>query len=64
VHVLRDYGIPTIASDIERQAGFDLHFVGDFLKQDHASNGMPVHCRATTARRFRMKWYEIGKPGG
>ena len=30
-HVLRDNGIPVIASDIE-QRGFDLHFVGDFLE--------------------------------
>jgi hypothetical protein len=32
VHVLRDNGIPVIASDIE-QRGFDLHFVEDFLQQ-------------------------------
>jgi hypothetical protein len=46
VAVLRENGIPTIASDIERQAGFDLHFVGDFLKQDHAPNG----CRCIVAQ--------------
>src|SRR6516165_12523082 len=30
VHVLRDSGIPVIASDIEK-GSCDLHFVGDFL---------------------------------
>jgi hypothetical protein len=40
VHVLRDNGIPVIASDIERYAGFDLHFVGDFLQQERA----PSNC--------------------
>ena len=32
-HVLRDNGIPVIASDIERYS-FALHFVGDFLQRD------------------------------
>jgi hypothetical protein len=35
VTVLRDNGIPVIASDIERYS-FDLHFVGDFLQQTQA----------------------------
>src|SRR6516165_1143782 len=39
VHVLRDNGIPVIASDIE-QRGFDLHFVGDFLQRERA----PADC--------------------
>ena len=37
-HVLRDNGIPVIASDIERY-GFDLHFVGDFLQRERAPSG-------------------------
>jgi hypothetical protein len=41
VQVLRDNGIPVIASDIERY-GFDLHFVGDFLEQEHAPNDCTV----------------------
>jgi hypothetical protein len=36
--VLREYGIPHIASDIE-QGGCDLHFIGDFLQQKRAPNG-------------------------
>ena len=40
VHVLRDNGIPVIASDIERYS-FDLHFVGDFLQQERA----PYDCK-------------------
>ena len=40
-HVLRDNGIPVIASDIERY-GFDLHFVGDFLQQTQAPAGTAV----------------------
>jgi hypothetical protein len=40
VQVLRDNGIPVIASDTEQYAGFDLHFVGDFLKQERA----PAKC--------------------
>jgi len=38
-HVLRDNGIPVIASDIERYS-FDLHFVGDFLQRERA----PAEC--------------------
>jgi hypothetical protein len=38
--VLIDFGIPVIASDIERYS-FDLHFVGDFLQQERA----PSDCR-------------------
>jgi hypothetical protein len=41
VHVLRDNGIPVIASDIE-QRGFDLHFAGDFLQQARAPSGCSV----------------------
>jgi hypothetical protein len=41
VHVLRDNGIPVIASDIE-QRGFDLHFVGDFLERERAPSGCSV----------------------
>jgi hypothetical protein len=41
VHVLRDNGIPVIASDIERYS-FDLHFVGDFLQQERAPAGCSV----------------------
>src|SRR6516164_9985410 len=40
-HVLRDNGIPVIASDIE-QRGFDLHFVGDFLERERAPSGCSV----------------------
>src|SRR6516162_5152012 len=40
-HVLRDNGIPVIASDIERYS-FDLHFVGDFLQQTQAPSGTAV----------------------
>ena len=39
VRVLRDNGIPCIASDIERYS-FDLHFVGDFLQRERA----PAEC--------------------
>ena len=39
VRVLRDNGIPVIASDIERYS-FDLHFVGDFLQRERA----PAEC--------------------
>ena len=35
VRVLRDNGIPVIASEIERYS-FDLHFVGDFLQRERA----------------------------
>jgi hypothetical protein len=38
VAVLRENGIPCIASDIE-QGSCDLHFVGDFLQQKRAPNG-------------------------
>ena len=41
VHVLRDNGIPVIASDIERYS-FALHFVGDFLQQTQAPAGTAV----------------------
>ena len=41
MHVLRDNGIPVIASDVERY-GFDLHFVGDFLQQTQAPAGTAV----------------------
>jgi hypothetical protein len=41
VHVLRDNGIPVIASDIEK-SGCDLHFVGDFLEQERAPSGCQV----------------------
>jgi len=40
-HVLRDNGIPVIASDIERYS-FALHFVGDFLQQTQAPAGTAV----------------------
>jgi hypothetical protein len=40
VHVLRDNGIPVIASDIERYS-LDLHFVGDLLQQERA----PYDCK-------------------
>ena len=40
-HVLRDNGIPVIASDIERYS-FALHFVGDFLQQTQAPVGTAV----------------------
>jgi len=40
-HVLRDNGIPVIASDIERYS-FDLHFVGDFLQRERAPAGCSV----------------------
>jgi hypothetical protein len=40
VAVLRDNGIPVIASDIEK-GGCDLHFTGDFLEQKRA----PDECR-------------------
>jgi hypothetical protein len=40
VAVLRENGIPVIASDIE-QGGCDLHFIGDFLQQKRA----PAGCR-------------------
>jgi len=39
VHVLRDNGIPVIASDIEK-GNYDLHFVGDFLQQGRAPVGV------------------------
>ena len=39
VRVLRDNGIPVIASEIERYS-FDLHFVGDFLQRERA----PAEC--------------------
>jgi hypothetical protein len=42
VQVLRDNGIPVIASDIECYDGFDLHFVGDFLQRERAPNGTTV----------------------
>ena len=35
VRVLRDNGIPVIASDVKRYS-FDLHFVGDFLQRERA----------------------------
>jgi hypothetical protein len=38
VVVLRKHRIPVIASDIE-QNGFDLHDIGDFLKQERPPNG-------------------------
>jgi hypothetical protein len=38
VQVLRDKGIPVIASDIEK-GSCDLHFVGDFLQQTQAPVG-------------------------
>ena len=41
VRVLRDNGIPVIASDIERYS-FALHFVGDFLQQTQAPVGTAV----------------------
>jgi hypothetical protein len=41
-HVLRDNGIPVIASDIERYNSFDLHFTGDFLQQTQAPAGAAV----------------------
>jgi hypothetical protein len=41
VHVLRDHGIPVIASDTERY-GFDLHFVGDSLQRERAPEGCSV----------------------
>jgi hypothetical protein len=41
VHVLRDNGIPVIASDVEWY-GFDLHFVADFLQQARAPSGCSV----------------------
>jgi hypothetical protein len=41
VHVLRDNGIPVIASDIEK-GNCDLHFVGDFLQQTQAPTGAAV----------------------
>src|SRR6516162_3770133 len=40
VQVLRDNGIPVIASDIERYS-FDLHFTGDFLQRERA----PADCK-------------------
>jgi len=36
VAVLRKFGIPCVASDIE-QGSCDLHFVGDFLQQKRAA---------------------------
>jgi hypothetical protein len=47
VRVLRDNGIPVVASDIERYS-FDLHFTGDFLQQTQAPEA-----RRTSSRRRR-----------
>jgi hypothetical protein len=41
VQVLRDNGIPVIASDIEK-GGCDLHFVGDFLQRERAPSDCTV----------------------
>jgi hypothetical protein len=42
VAVLRENGIPTIASDLVRNEDTDLHFAGDFLAQATAPNGCRV----------------------
>jgi hypothetical protein len=49
VHVLRDNGIPVIASDIEK-GNCDLHFVGDFLQRERAPEG----CSAVVAQPPRQ----------
>src|SRR6516162_4028639 len=49
VQVLRDNGIPVIASDIEK-GSCDLHFVGDFLQRERA----PAECSVVVAQPPRQ----------
>jgi hypothetical protein len=57
VHVLRDNGIPVIASDIE-QRGFDLHFVGDFLQRERAPADCSVILTNPPYRRLAAQFAE------
>jgi hypothetical protein len=50
VRVLRDNGIPVIASDIERYS-FDLHFIGDFLQRERA----PSDCQSSLQARCAIR---------
>jgi hypothetical protein len=57
VQVIRDNGIPVIASDVERR-DFDLHFVGDFLQQER------VWPRGLSSLWSRRGTHQIAKPPG